>query len=83
MAERPGGTGRKTGPDGPGPSPLKAKSDHGDRIGAGTPTEESAQERIARAEAENAALLAEKAKLTREREILQQAAKYFAGETIR
>jgi transposase len=32
-------------------------------------------------EAENAALRAETAKLTTEREILRQAAKYFAGET--
>ena len=40
------------------------------------------EERVARLEAENAALRAERTKLTREREILQQAAKYFAGETI-
>lgn len=32
-------------------------------------------------EAENAALRAETTKLTTEREILRQAAKYFAGET--
>jgi putative transposase len=37
---------------------------------------------IARLEAENAELRAQSVKLTREREILQQAAKYFAGETI-
>lgn len=36
---------------------------------------------IARLEAENQALKAEKTKLTTEREILRQAAKYFAGET--
>jgi len=42
---------------------------------------ESQQARIARLEAENAALRAEKTKLTTEREILRQAAKYFAGET--
>ena len=32
-------------------------------------------------EAENAALRAEQAKLAQERDILRQAAKYFAGET--
>ncbi len=37
--------------------------------------------RIARLEAENAALQAEKTKLATERDILRQAAKYFAGET--
>ena len=37
--------------------------------------------RIARLEAENAALRAEQAKLAQERDILRQAAKYFAGET--
>ena len=39
------------------------------------------EQRIARLEAENAALRAETTKLTTEREILRQAAKYFAGET--
>ncbi len=80
------GTGRKTGPDGaPAPSPLKPKTDLGDRTGTQTPAQagaESMEERVARLEAANAALRAERAKLTREREILQQAAKYFAGETI-
>jgi len=38
-------------------------------------------QRIARLEAENARLRAETVKLTTEREILRQAAKYFAGET--
>ena len=42
---------------------------------------ETPQEKIARLEAENAALRAEKTKLSTEREILRQAAKYFAGET--
>ncbi len=77
------GTGGKTGPDGaPAPSPLKPKTDLGDRTGTQPPAEESMEERVARLEAANAALRAERAKLTREREILQQAAKYFAGETI-
>ena len=39
------------------------------------------EQRIARLEAENARLRAETTKLTTEREILRQAAKYFAGET--
>jgi transposase len=42
---------------------------------------ETPEEKIARLEAENAALRAEKTKLSTEREILRQAAKYFAGET--
>jgi len=36
---------------------------------------------LARLEAENATLHAEARKLTEERDILRQAAKYFAGET--
>lgn len=42
---------------------------------------ESQAARIARLEAENAALRAEQAKLAEERDIPRQAAKYFAGET--
>jgi transposase len=42
---------------------------------------ESQAARIARLEAENATLKAEQAKLETERDILRQAAKYFAGET--
>ena len=52
----------------PGPSPA-------------VPEGEAPEQRIARLEAENAALRAETTKLTTEREILQRAAKYFAGET--
>ncbi|AFA76028.1 putative transposase (plasmid) [Gordonia polyisoprenivorans VH2] len=37
--------------------------------------------KVARLEAENAAFRSERAKLTTEREILRQAAKFFAGET--
>ena len=73
------GTGKKTAADGtltscplqskpPGPSPA-------------VPQGEAPEQRIARLEAENAALRAETTKLTTEREILQRAAKYFAGET--
>ena len=46
---------------------------------AGRPESQAA--RIARLEAENAALRTEQAKLAEERDILRQAAKYFAGET--
>ena len=42
---------------------------------------ESPEAKLARLEAENAQLRADKTKLTTEREILRQAAKYFAGET--
>uniref|UniRef100_UPI003A0FFC7E helix-turn-helix domain-containing protein n=1 Tax=Actinomyces qiguomingii TaxID=2057800 RepID=UPI003A0FFC7E len=49
------GTGRKTGPDGaPAPSPLKPKTDLGDRTGTQTPAQagaESMEERVARLEA--------------------------------
>jgi transposase len=74
------GTGRKTAADGTAAaSPLKARSSSRVRSEPGEP--ESAQQRLARLEAENAALRAEKAKLVTEREILRAAAKYFAGET--
>lgn len=46
---------------------------------AGRPESQAA--RIARLETENQALRAEQAKLAEERDILRQAAKYFAGET--
>ena len=46
---------------------------------AGRP--ETQAEKVARLEAENAALRAEKAKVETEKKILRQAAKYFAGET--
>jgi transposase len=60
------GTGRKTTADDTGPD-------------TGEPP--TPQQRLARLEAENTALRAEKAKLETEREILRSAAKYFAGET--
>lgn len=72
------GTGRKTAANGtPARSPLTPRSAS---VGPGR-ADESPQERIARLEAENAALRAEKTKLSTERDILQKAAKYFAGET--
>jgi transposase len=62
-----------------------------DKLGSGTTTgaapsvqapgrPESQAARIARLEAENAALRAEQVKFAEERDILRQAAKYFAGE---
>lgn len=45
------------------------------------PDGESAAVRIARLEADNARLRADKARIETERDILRQAAKYFAGET--
>ena len=62
-----------------------------DKLGSGTVTApaaaaltgraESSAARIARLEAELAATQAEAVKLAEERDILRQAAKYFAGET--
>ena len=50
---------------------------------AGTPEVELAalQARVAALETENAGLMIEQTKLAAERDILRQAAKYFAGET--
>ena len=73
------GTGKKTAADGTLPSsPLHAKPPMTSPSG---PVDETQEQRIARLETENAALRAETTKLTTEREILQRAAKYFAGET--
>jgi transposase len=73
------GSGKKTTGDGTtissGPSAARQRTT---RAGA---EPESPEARIARLEAENARLRAEQTKLTTEREILRQAAKYFAGET--
>lgn len=75
------GTGKKTAADGsPTVSPLKPTAGANPLAGV-APADESPEQRIARLEAENAALRAETAKLTTEREILRSAAKYFAGET--
>jgi len=71
------GTGKKTAADGTLiASPLQVR-----RPPAGESVDESLERKIDRLEAENAVLRAETAKLTIEREILQRAAKYFAGET--
>ena len=71
------GTGKKTAADGTSTSsPVQSKPPA--QVGSAG---ETAEQKIARLEAENAALRAETTKLTTEREILQRAAKYFAGET--
>jgi transposase len=73
------GTGKKTAADGTlTSSPLQSKSPSTTSPGA---VDETPEQKIARLEAENAALRAATTKLTTEREILQRAAKYFAGET--
>lgn len=73
------GTGKKTAVDGTlTSSPLHAKAPATSPSG---PVDETQEQRIVRLETENAALRAETTKLTTEREILQRAAKYFAGET--
>ncbi|GAB3922795.1 hypothetical protein GCM10029976_052090 [Kribbella albertanoniae] len=71
------GTGKKTAADGT-PAARRMSSPGS---GESQPLPETAEQKIARLEAENAALRADKTKLTTEREILRQAAKYFAGET--
>ncbi|QSR32178.1 IS3 family transposase [Nocardioides sp. S5] len=68
------GTGKKTAADGTLTStPLQSKS----TTSSSPPAGETLEQKIARLEAENAALRAETTKLTTEREILQRAAKYF------
>ena len=76
------GTGRKTGVDGrPAPSPLRPRQSDG------SPTSRRTQETApggdrASGGGERRASGSEKSSLARQREILQQAAKYFAGEMI-
>lgn len=72
------GTGKKTTADGATISSPSRPRRRETPTGAGP---ESPEAKIARLEAENAQLRAEQTKLTTEREILRQAAKYFAGET--
>ncbi|MFF1823839.1 IS3 family transposase [Kribbella sp. NPDC058245] len=64
------GTGKKTAADG------TTATRHVSSPDSGSPPE-TPEQKIARLEAENAALRADKTKLTTEREILRQAAKYF------
>lgn len=71
------GSGRKTAANGTATSsPLRVIPP-----GPAHDPEESLEQRVARLEAENTQLRAETTKLATEREILQKAAKYFAGET--
>lgn len=73
------GTGKKTAADGTlTSSPLQSKPP---RAGASAPADETPEQKIARLEARVNELEVETTKLTTEREILQRAAKYFAGET--
>lgn len=73
------GTGKKTGPDG-APTTSSLRPSRQASVSEPDP-DESLEQRAARLEAENARLRAETTKLSTEREILQKAAKYFAGET--
>jgi transposase len=73
------GTGKKTAADGTRTSsPLRSTTTP---ASAPVPADETPEQKIARLEAENVALRVETTKLATEREILQKAAKYFAGET--
>ena len=73
------GTGKKTAVDGTlTSSPLQSKPPITSPAGR---VDESPEQKIARLEARVAALEVNEKKLSTEREILQRAAKYFAGET--
>ena len=72
------GTGKKTAADGTLTStPLQSKS----KTTSQAPENETPEQKVARLEARVHELEVETTKLTTEREILQRAAKYFAGET--
>ena len=72
------GAGKKTAADGTlTSSPLQSKPSKS----SSTPADETSEQKIARLEARVDELEVETTKLTTEREILQRAAKYFAGET--
>ena len=72
------GTGKKTAADGTlTSSPLQSTPSKS----SSTPADETSEQKIARLEARVDELEVETTKLTIEREILQRAAKYFAGET--
>ncbi|TCN39497.1 transposase [Rhodococcus sp. SMB37] len=72
------GTGTKTHVDG---TRMNTPSRPHRQQSASPDLPETVEQKLARLEAENAALRAETTKLTTEREILRKAAKYFAGET--
>ena len=74
------GTGKKTAADGTlTASPLKPQQQA--PAGSGPGTDETPEEELRRLRARVRELEVETTKLTTEREILQRAAKYFAGET--
>jgi transposase len=74
------GTGKKTADDGTlTSSPLQSRTTRS--IAAKPPEGETHQQQVARLQARVRELEAETTKLATEREILQRAAKYFAGET--
>jgi transposase len=75
------GSGKKTTADGATISSSSSGARRRKTPTGAEPEPETPEARIARLEAENAQLRAEQTKLTTEREILRQAAKYFAGET--
>ena len=73
------GTGKKTATDGTlTSSPLQSKPP---AASAAAPADETPDQEIARLEARVTELEVSEKKLSTEREILQRAAKYFAGET--
>ena len=73
------GTGKKTAAEGTlTTSPVQPKPS---ARSAAVPADETPEQRIARLEARVAELEVNEQKLTTEREILQRAAKYLAGET--
>lgn len=73
------GTGKKTAADGTlTSSPLQSKPP---TTSLSAPADETPEQKIARLEARVNELEVETTKLATEREILQKAAKYFAGET--
>ena len=74
------GTGRKTAADGTlTSSPLQSKTTT--KTTSKAPGNETPEQKVTRLEARVRELEVETTKLTTEREILQRAAKYFAGET--
>lgn len=74
------GTGKKTAADGTLTfSPLQSKTSGSPSLSGAV--DETPEQKVARLEARVHELEVETTKLTTEREILQRAAKYFAGET--
>ena len=74
------GTGKKTAPDGTLTSSPRQPKSSTSSVPADT-VDETPEQKVARLEARVHELEVETTKLTTEREILQRAAKYFAGET--